>query len=601
MKKIRLRTKFLLLFGITALIPLILTLVLTYTSLQRNLREDAANLENQLAITASEKIKLFVISQLDSLDTIATLYGQEFAETQTLPKEILERTIYKNDTFEDISVVNKDGQKIARENRVIVFDQEDLGNISNTEVFETIKAKSIYIGPMYVERGKPLFDLGHWIVDFQGNFAGAVLAQVDAKIMTEVMNNISIIAGEGGRVFMVNEKGIVVSHSNLSYVLGEKDLSFLPPIKDIVEDKTDIEVQSYTNEVGENVLGSTYRIVIETTDIKLPQAFPTNWFVVVEQLEDVVFADANQIAGFFIFITLGVLLIILVFSFYFARGISRPIEDLLAATVEFGKGNLKYRTKIKSNDEIGDLARNFDHMADAVSNSIESIKRSEKMKSEFVTITAHQLRTPLTSIKWHTNYLTSEGKLGQEQNDILSNMLKSVNHMINLINNLLDVSRMEENKFSLKLKKQPIIPLINSIREKFEEAKKKASDSSLNVHVVEPLPDVEMDTTRLDIAITNIIDNAFRYSSEDVLMEVEKKGNDILISIKDRGIGITKEESKRMFTRFFRSNRALQQHTNGSGLGLYIAKNIVEQHRGKLWFESKENKGTTVYISLPAK
>ena len=140
---------------------------------------------------------------------------------------------------------------------------------------------------MYIKEGKPLFNLGRWISDSQGNFSGAVFAEVDAKVMPEVMSKISNVTSPGGRVFMVNEKGITVAHSDLSYILGERDLSALPPISNIKLKSGEIGVPTkYVNERGESVLGSAYPIILEPLDINLPEPYKINWFLVVEELQD---------------------------------------------------------------------------------------------------------------------------------------------------------------------------------------------------------------------------------------------------------------------------------------------------------------------------
>ena len=603
MKRIRLRTKFLLLFSIIALIPLILTLSITYTRFQHTLEQDAIKLENQLAATASNKVKTFIVSQVGILDTIATLYDQEFARPQDSLFKIVENILYRSENFTNISIVDKDGKEIIKQDRILVFRESDLGNILGSEAFESVKTSGLYIGPMYIENGKPLFNLGRWIVDSQENFLGAVFAKVDAKIIPEVMANISTIAGEGGRVFMVDERGVVVAHSDLSYILGEKDLSALPIIENIVLGNEDIEIsKKYENEEGEAVLASAYPITIEPTDVSLVREVGTNWFVIVEQQQNVVFAEAYKAVIFFIIIALGVLALIITSAVYFAGRISAPVEALYRATVEFAKGNLTYRTKIKANDEIGDLAKNFDEMAGTIAGSIEKIKEEERMKSEFVTITAHQLRTPLTGLKWSLDLISSggTGTLSTDQKQVVDKASTATNHMVDLVNNLLNITQIEEGGFPVTLKKQSIVPVFTNIKDTFQSASDQ-NGVTLKMDDIPALPPLDIDSEKVEMALENIIDNSIKYSRPGGVVEVKVVPNErgILISIQDSGIGISPSEAERIFTKFFRSDRALHHHTDGTGIGLYVAKNIIEQHKGKVWFESKVDQGTTFYVSLP--
>ena len=231
----------------------------------------------------------------------------------------------------------------------------------------------------------------------------------------------------------------------------------------------------------------------------------------------------------------------------------------------------------------------------------------ERLKTEFVSIAAHQLRTPLSAIKW-TLRMILDGDLGEvpeEQRKFLQGTYASNERMIKLINDLLNVTRIEEGRFLYNIQSRDIIEVVKKVIDPFKEI---AQREGLKFEFKIPkkkIPKLEVDTEKISLVIQNLIDNAIHYTKSGGVVKVSieflKKKNQFLFSFNDTGIGIPKNQQKRVFTRFFRAANAIRAETEGTGLGLFIAKNIVEAHGGKIWFESVENKGTTFYFTLPVK
>jgi PAS domain S-box-containing protein len=229
-------------------------------------------------------------------------------------------------------------------------------------------------------------------------------------------------------------------------------------------------------------------------------------------------------------------------------------------------------------------------------------KMIERMKTEFVSISAHQLRTPLSAIKWTLKMLL-DGDLGEvtkEQKEFLDKIYQSNERMINLINDLLNVARIEEGRYIYKPVLANIVPIcqsiINSSQTEIERKKLKVVFKTSK-----ELPKVKVDIEKISLAIQNLVENAIRYNKEggEIEINIEKKDKEIQFTIKDTGIGIPKSEQSRVFSKFYRGSNALRMETEGSGLGLFITKNIIEAHGGRIWFESEEGKGTTFYFTLP--
>jgi PAS domain S-box-containing protein len=240
-----------------------------------------------------------------------------------------------------------------------------------------------------------------------------------------------------------------------------------------------------------------------------------------------------------------------------------------------------------------------------IAHDITREKLIEGMKSEFVSISAHQLRTPLSAIKW-TLKMFLEGDLGEitkEQREFIEKIYRSNERMVNLINDLLNVSRIEEGRYLYNPVLADLVPIcqlvINFYREEIER-------KNIKLEFRRPekkLPQVKVDVEKIQLAIQNLLDNAIRYTQPggEVTISLKYVKNEIEFSIKDTGIGIPKNQQERVFSKFFRGANATRIETEGSGLGLFITKNIIEAHGGRIWFESEEGKGSTFFFTLPVK
>ncbi|MDD4990346.1 MAG: ATP-binding protein [Candidatus Pacebacteria bacterium] len=231
-------------------------------------------------------------------------------------------------------------------------------------------------------------------------------------------------------------------------------------------------------------------------------------------------------------------------------------------------------------------------------------KSVERLKTEFVSIAAHQLRTPLSAIKWILRmFLDGDmGEISETQAQFLQKTYDSNERMINLVNDLLNVTRIEEGKFLEKMQQQDIFALLKEAVGPLEEKiKEKGLDFSLALPD-KKAPKMDVDKEKVILAVQNLLENAINYTKTGAITltgEYNAAQKEFLIKVQDTGIGIPKEQHERVFSRFFRSSNALKTETEGTGLGLFIFKNIVEAHGGKVWFESEEGKGTTFYFTLP--
>jgi len=228
-------------------------------------------------------------------------------------------------------------------------------------------------------------------------------------------------------------------------------------------------------------------------------------------------------------------------------------------------------------------------------------KHLNKMKSEYLTVMSHKFLTPLNGIKWTAPSILDKDVDSADKERFVKNIIESTDELIELTSLLLRVTEMEEGNFGYKLGPVDIRVIIeNSIKDRKEDIDERKILMVFNKSDI-PIPSVTADKDRVKVVVDNFIDNAIKYSSEEggVEISLEDDGKNIRFSIKDDGIGISKKAQPDIFSKFIRDDRAIAMHTEGSGLGLFIAKNIIEELGGKIGFVSTEGEGSTFFFTLP--
>ncbi len=240
----------------------------------------------------------------------------------------------------------------------------------------------------------------------------------------------------------------------------------------------------------------------------------------------------------------------------------------------------------------------------SMTRSMEGLAEANRLKSEFVSIVSHQLRSPLSNLKWAIELLLS-GRLGEidgKQGEYFKILKDNATRMEELVADLLIVSRLEQGRFPLNKSAFSLEELTKEIILTFEPAAK-AAHVEIKPEVINPLPKAWADASRIKMVIENFLDNAIRYTKEkgEIKIKIELKRKTLLFSVRDNGVGIPKGDQKHIFQKFFRSKNILKYQTQGSGLGLFIAKSLVEKSGGKVGFQSQENKGSMFWFTIPTK
>jgi signal transduction histidine kinase len=284
-------------------------------------------------------------------------------------------------------------------------------------------------------------------------------------------------------------------------------------------------------------------------------------------------------------------IIALLLGVFLSRTITRPIRELTRATHAISEGDFSQQVPVRTNDELGELARAFNKMSAELARSINARKQ---MTADI----AHELRTPLSLILGHAEAV-HDGVLPptKENFEIIREEATRLEH---LVDDLRTLSLADAGELSIQPQRIEPDRLLREVAALFQY-RAQQKNISLTLDAAPPLPALEVDPGRMTQVLTNILDNALRHTPEggQISLSARHKDNLVQIAVQDSGPGLPPEEAERIFERFYRVDASRHREDGGSGLGLAIAKSIVQAHGGQVWAESEAGKGLRIVISLP--
>lgn len=336
-------------------------------------------------------------------------------------------------------------------------------------------------------------------------------------------------------------------------------------------------------------------------------------------------AEQRFVTDLVFFVTIGAISIVLiVIIVYFVAGkFLRPIERLTTAINAVTQtGDLTTKVDIISKDEVGQLSRDFNEMSLKLQSSYAmleqriaektahlqkaniALERANKLKSEFLANMSHELRTPLNAIIGFAEVLRDKicGELNDEQIDFIRDIHSSGQHLLQMINDILDLSKIEAGKMELQYETF-LVP--DAIEDVYTILKGLANKKRLvlKTEILTDIQHIEADRVKFKQVLYNLLSNAIKFTPENGNITIEAGIFDdmLQISVSDTGIGMKPEDQEKVFKEFWQADSSFSRKYEGTGLGLALTKRIVEMHGGKIWFESEYGRGTRFYFSLPLK
>ena len=303
---------------------------------------------------------------------------------------------------------------------------------------------------------------------------------------------------------------------------------------------------------------------------------------------DKVNSHINTVITMFVSVSAAIILIVFLSGMYFIKSIIIPLRQIGATAGKLAHGDFTVRIKSETDDEIGDLCTVFNHMADELENS-------ETIKNDFISSVSHELRTPLTAIKGWSETLVEENDPETAKKGMRV-IAGEAHRLSSMVEELLDFSRIQSGRFTLEMTNMDVLAELGEAVLIYSEKARKDGVRFIYEEIEEPAI-IFGDKNRIRQVFINIVDNALKYTDSGGKVEIDVvfTEKDIKIIVSDSGIGISESDLPRVKTKFYKANT----NRRGSGIGLAVADEIIQLHKGSLNIDSEVGKGTTVTILLP--
>jgi len=577
--RMRLHTKLTLLFFGVIFIPLVLTHLFFVTEMHNSLYNATVDSLENLAISTSREIKRFIESERNNIIALSRTIGSHYSDNSDLSQELeVARSFYT--TFDEFVFLDLDGKVaasvpyninnigldkefIARlKDHIIVSDEEFLPNSDKRSI--------MFSSPVY-SNNTPV---------------GVILGYTSFQRIWEILEGYSI--GSTGYVYLIDEKGIILSHPDKNIIFSSIPPQYIPP----VNTGNSSGFMEYIRTDNKEMIGG-YASILE--DTFLDGGF---WCVIAVQQTSEAFSSLllfrDQITLFIVIV--GTVFIITGVGFSYR--ITKPIKKLEDGAKRIASGDLSHHVEIRSGDELESLASTFNTMTDALYKSRKHLEELLYEKEEFINQLGHDLKNPLVPIL-NVLPVVIEKTKDPEIKKLLLMISDRISYIKHLIINTLKLAKLRSSYQKISLEE---IPLSSLIEEAIQGNKILAEEKNINMkNLVDKEIKVYADKLQLEEVLQNLISNALKFTDRNGEVEIgaKKDKGAITVWVADTGIGLTKDQLSHVFEEFYKADPS-RHDLASSGLGLSIAKRIVERHGGKIWAESPGlGKGSTFYFTLP--
>jgi two-component system NtrC family sensor kinase len=563
------------------------------------------------AATSIEQLMQELVLELESVAQPTTASGAAGLDEW---RQDLNRLLARKDFFSELRYLDAAGREQVRVDPLKVDRIGGGVDLSQSAAFRRARAEGRYLGPVYFENGsQPHMTIA---VAERAPGRGVVVADVDLTFVPDVVDRAR--TGTAGYAYAVDSKGVLVAHANTDLLLRHTNMASLPQVQAALRGRGQ-DADAAT--IGRDPEGTKVLSAYQTID-------SLGWHVFVEEPLSEAFAPLESAIWRTVILLVAFLLLASATGVLLARRLVRPIESIQAAAAKIGSGALDQRIDTTSRDELGALAEEFNRMAEQLEGSYANLEQkvdertqelaatleqldeksreletASRHKSQFLANMSHELRTPLNAILGFSQLLRGEvyGDLNEKQEEYLDDILTSAGHLLALINDILDLSKVEAGQIELD-----VAPF--SLREALERGvvmvRERATKDGVRV-ALEAYPEADIvsgDERRVRQVIFNLLSNAVKFTPQGGTVDVSavRVNGEVRVSVADTGPGIAREDHDRIFEEFQQTEAGAAQR-EGTGLGLALSKRLVELHGGRIWVDSELGKGSTFVFTLPAR
>lgn len=619
----RLRDKFIVAFVLLSL-TVIISMGGAIVFLVSRVQKDAVfEMERQLVKLKIREIESF-IQEIRGLSIYKIEpYYDSIEKISDESREFLARgVIEENPSVEDVTILGLEGNQLFRvaRGRNKPFTIPELSDKSlipsyTEEGLEEFKEKRDYMSPVYYnDSGIPKVTLIRPIINEKEDDVGILRIVVDLSEPRDIIARDRLGSKEKGYILALGADGDVIAHSYKEREITKADIlgHGTKEAIDYFSRQRGIPDAEFIRDEYKNAFGNTVMALA-----RVSQTF--NWTIIAEWPKDDAMSVVNKIIlgtiafSFLAFIAIVILTILLV------NRVTHPLKILTDGAKIIGKGNFNHRIKVNTRDEIEELGSAFNQMArdlkeverlreveiraKALKETLVREKQLSKLKDAFIAVASHQFRTPLSVIRWSIDVIRMQKnrvpitKIEEQIKDIFSNTMK----LVIIADDLLTVAEFGLGKY--KPKNIVEFDIVSATKDIIKIYSKLINKKKITLEFKKPKESllIKVNKRAIHAAIKNLIDNAITYTREGgrVFVNIEKLEKELKFSAEDNGIGIPRKDKRFVFTQFFRASNAVEAKNVGTGLGLYIIKNIIDGHGGRIGLRSEQNKGSTFWFTLP--
>ena len=555
-------------------------------------------LQQEMAEGAAFRIQLFM-RDIEKVMRAATQTRENVHEGMTSKFRFSLLQLMKvSPAITTVTVTDPKGRGLFKESRIDLVHSQENKNYEHLPAFRRAITGSSYFGPVYfVRQSEPFIRMAVPVEWFQGQIEGVMIAEVNLKHIWNVISAIKV--GESGLAYVVSSNGELIAHPEISLVLKKLNVKHLTQVRMALEGRSEA-LSSYPNIQGRSVFSAF---------AKIPYL---DWAVIVEQPTSEAYRPLlNSMLRTGLMLLVG-LIVATGATYLVGRRVLRPIEELRQGAERIGSGDLSHRIDIHSGDELEALANDFNNMAgqlqeeragleQKVEERTRELAAASRHKSEFLANMSHELRTPLNAILGYTELIQDNiyGELPDKAMEVMGRVQVSGKHLLTLINEVLDLSKIEAGQLTLTLGKYSMKAVVNNVFIAMESLAA-AKGLEFNVHFPDDLPIGIGDEQRLTQVLLNLTGNAIKFTDQgSVSIEARPDNGYFHVSITDTGEGIPLEAQGHIFEEFRQVDSSSTKKKGGTGLGLAIAKKFVELHDGSIGVESQPRKGSTFWFEVP--